>query len=189
MRIALLSLFALTFVPAIASACPGDGDGAVTASAKSGTAGDVASADADKKAGCPGCPSCPGKAAAAATAKTAKAGEAAKVGEVTIGQLVDMRNHGGKLAILDANGEETRATFGLIPGAIALTSYKEFDVAKELPADKATTLVFYCSSQKCGASHLAADRAKAAGYANVLVLPAGIKGWSKAGQKTTLNQS
>ncbi len=41
----------------------------------------------------------------------------------------------------------------------------------------------------CRLARSVADRAKAAGYTKVLVLPAGIKGWSKAGQKTTLSQS
>ena len=183
MRIAILSLFVLTFSPVQAGACPG---GKSASAQATGAAGDVGkTAAAPKKGDCAGCKSCPSKAAAAASAK----GSDGKVGEVTIGQLVDMRNHGGKIAILDANGDKTRAKFGMIPGALALSCHKSYDVSKELPQDKSTTLVFYCASKKCGASKVAADRAKSAGYTRVVVLPAGIKGWSEAGQKTTPGQS
>jgi hypothetical protein len=50
-----------------------------------------------------------------------------------------------KLAIFDANGPELRAKEGIIPGAKLLPSFRKYDVAKELPQDKATKLVFYCA--------------------------------------------
>ena len=84
---------------------------------------------------------------------------------------------------VDANGKETRAAQGVIPGALLLSSSSEYDV-KELPADKSSKLVFYCASQKCSASHKAAKRAIANGYTNVAVLPEGISGWKQAGQPT-----
>ncbi len=195
MRTLLLTVLVALLAPASALACPGDGDGdgtitaaAITAAASTpaastpGPAGEVESASA-KKGACPGCPGCPGQVAKANQGKDGKAGE------VTIGQLVALRSHGGALAIVDANGPKTREKFGMIPGAIALTNYKTYDIAKELPADKGTALVFYCSSTRCGASHLAATRAQGAGFTKVLVLPEGIKGWTASGQKTTLNQS
>ncbi len=52
------------------------------------------------------------------------------------------------------------------------------------PADKTTTLVFYCSDPQCGASRFAAARAKEMGYANVFVMPAGIRGWRVARKPT-----
>lgn len=88
-----------------------------------------------------------------------------------------------KATAVDANGTETRAKQGVIPGAVLLTSSSQYDL-KELPADKSGKLVFYCASQKCGASHAAAKRALENGYTDVAVLPDGIAGWKQAGQAT-----
>lgn len=90
---------------------------------------------------------------------------------------------GAKVAVLDANGDATRASKGVIPGATLLSSYREYDL-KELPAEKDTKLVFYCGSTTCHASDAAAIRAKENGYEDVCVLRAGIKGWAESGQKT-----
>lgn len=83
-------------------------------------------------------------------------------------------------AVFDAT-PETRAQEGSIPGAHLLSSYDRFDLAKELPGDKNTPLVFYCASTMCMASHEAAERAIGAGYKDVGVMVDGIKGWKKAG--------
>ncbi|MDP1824004.1 MAG: rhodanese-like domain-containing protein [Archangium sp.] len=88
-----------------------------------------------------------------------------------------------KATPVDANGKETRSTQGVIPGAVLLTSSSTYAVS-ELPADKASKLVFYCANQKCGASHAAAKRAMENGYTDVAVLPEGIAGWKQAGQPT-----
>ena len=85
-----------------------------------------------------------------------------------------------KATPVDANGKETREKQGIVPGAVLLTSSSSYDV-KELPADKASKLVFYCANEKCGASHAAAKKASEAGYTNVAVMPAGISGWKQAG--------
>ncbi len=84
---------------------------------------------------------------------------------------------------VDANGLETRNKQGVIPGAILLTSYAEFD-AKELGVEKSEKLLFYCANTQCGASHMAAKRAMEQGYMNVGVLTDGIKGWKDAGLPT-----
>ena len=47
--------------------------------------------------------------------------------------------------VLDANGADFRAKEGVIAGATLLSSYKAYDVAKELPARKDAPLVFYCA--------------------------------------------
>lgn len=88
-----------------------------------------------------------------------------------------------KATPVDANGAETRSKQGVIPGAVLLTSSSQYAVS-ELPADKSSKLVFYCASDKCGASHAAAKRAMENGYTDVAVLPEGIAGWKQAGQKT-----
>lgn len=90
---------------------------------------------------------------------------------------------------VDANSGEFRTKNGVIPGAILLTSSGSYDAAKELPADKTTPLVFYCSNTKCGASKKAAERAFNAGYSDVSYLPDGLMGWKSSGNKTALPNS
>ncbi len=53
----------------------------------------------------------------------------------------------GTTTIVDANGADTRRREGVVPGAVLLSDYKQYDVAKELPADRATPLVFYCANE------------------------------------------
>ncbi len=84
---------------------------------------------------------------------------------------------------IDANDPSYREKNGVIPGAVLLTSYTEYDV-KELPKAKDTQLVFYCANQMCTASHMAARRAMLNGYTKVAVLDSGLSGWKKAGLKT-----
>ena len=103
--------------------------------------------------------------------------------EVTVDQVVKWTQ--AKAAVpVDANGAETRTREGVIPGATLLSSSSQYTLS-ELPADKSARLVFYCANTRCGASHQAALRAIAAGYSDVSVLPAGIKGWKSAGQATS----
>jgi hypothetical protein len=52
----------------------------------------------------------------------------------------------GVLMIYDANHPDTRAQYGVIPGAHLLPSADGFSVAQELPADKNAKLVFYCAN-------------------------------------------
>jgi len=84
-------------------------------------------------------------------------------------------------AVFDANGKATREKMGIIPTAVLLPTASEYDVAL-LPADKASPVVFYCANERCTASHTAAKRAVAAGWSDVAVLGAGIKGWVDAGK-------
>ncbi len=102
---------------------------------------------------------------------------------VTVDELAALRTT-GKTIVVDANGAETRQKYGGIPGALLLTHYADYDVAKQLPHDRSKKLVFYCANEQCMASHKAAQRAVDAGYADVSVLPAGIMGWKRAGQPT-----
>ena len=107
----------------------------------------------------------------------------ASVKKVTLAELTTLQKD-KKVSVYDANGNDTRKQFGVIPGATLLTSASTYDV-KELNADKNTKMVFYCASEKCTSAQQAATRAMEAGYSDVSVFPDGIKGWSKAGQKTT----
>jgi rhodanese-related sulfurtransferase len=62
-----------------------------------------------------------------------------------------------------------------VPGALNLdpASYRDAD----LPADRDSPLVFYCSAHLCIKAPLAARRAIGMGYRNVRVMSAGIAGW------------
>ena len=86
-----------------------------------------------------------------------------------------------KVAVFDANNSNTRTKEGIIPGAKLLTSFNDYNVATELPADKSTHVVFYCANTRCTASHAAAERAAEAGFAHVSVMSDGIQGWKAAG--------
>lgn len=89
-----------------------------------------------------------------------------------------------KVVVLDANNEQARVETGVVPGAVKLSSYNQYDLA-ELPTDKNTTLVFYCYNSYCQASHMAAARALQAGYKDVRVMKAGIVGWNAANKKAS----
>ena len=102
---------------------------------------------------------------------------------VTVAQVADLQKE-NKVTVLDANNADFRKVNGTIPGAVLLTHFQKYDVAKELPAAKDAKLVFYCANTKCMASHAAAQRALEAGYTDVSVLPDGLLGWKKAGQPT-----
>jgi rhodanese-related sulfurtransferase len=69
-----------------------------------------------------------------------------------------------------------------VPGALNLdpTEYGE----RDLPNDKQTALVFYCSNPLCRKAPTAAKRATQLGYGNVRVMSAGIAGWIDAGLPT-----
>jgi rhodanese-related sulfurtransferase len=107
--------------------------------------------------------------------------QAAPIAKLTVDEL-DQQLARNECKPVDANGESTRRQMGVIPGAVLLTDMDSLD---KLPADKSTHLVFYCANTACGASEYAAEKAAAAGYTHVKVLPDGIAGWVKAGKKTT----
>src|SRR5262249_4157837 len=86
--------------------------------------------------------------------------------------------------VFDANDKTTRDKYGVIAGASTLTSARTYDL-RELPPNKDAKLVFYCGGPKCMSSHGAAERALAAGYTDVNVMPEGIKGWVDAGRPTS----
>jgi rhodanese-related sulfurtransferase len=88
-----------------------------------------------------------------------------------------------KVTPVDANGEKTRTSSGVIPGAVLLTSSSQYAVT-ELPTSKDAKLVFYCANEKCSASKQAAKRALENGYTDVAFMPEGIKGWVASGQPT-----
>ena len=108
------------------------------------------------------------------------AAQAPVVPAVSVDQLERMLADHSCQAV-DANGELTRQKMGVIPGAVLLTDADSLDA---LPAEKTKHLVFYCTNTSCSASHYAAEKAIAAGYTHIKVLPDGIAGWVKAGKNT-----
>jgi hypothetical protein len=65
---------------------------------------------------------------------------------IKVADLSKMMSAKKKPIIFDANTEETRNKQGLIPGAIPLESAGSYDVAKTLPPNKKSPMVFYCHS-------------------------------------------
>lgn len=119
--------------------------------------------------------------AGTASASGSEAHEAApRFAIVTVDQVATrVEAHDAHLAVFDANGRETFDEHH-VPGA----RWVNYDAvtAAELPADHATSLVFYCANEQCSASHVAAESAVDLGYTDVAVMGGGIQGWVAAGK-------
>jgi rhodanese-related sulfurtransferase len=99
---------------------------------------------------------------------------------VTVDQVATrVESHDAHLAVFDANSRETFDEHH-VPGA-HWVDYHTL-TASELPADHATSLVFYCANEQCSASHHAADAAVDLGFTDVSVMGGGIQGWIAAGK-------
>lgn len=85
------------------------------------------------------------------------------------------------LTVIDVNSRQswTRAR---VPGALNLDPADY--ASSDLPPDKESSLVFYCSNPLCRKAPNAARRAKKMGYENVKVMSAGISGWLAANLPT-----
>jgi rhodanese-related sulfurtransferase len=79
-----------------------------------------------------------------------------------------------EVTVFDVNSHQSWVS-GRVPGAINLDPANY--TANDLPADKDSSLVFYCSNPLCRKAPNAAIRAKKMGYTNVKVMSAGINGW------------
>ena len=108
---------------------------------------------------------------------------AAQIKTLSVDDLSTLLASQSPPAVYDANGADTREKYGVVPGAKLLSSSSTFET-NELPSEKSDKLVFYCGSTKCTAAEGAAKRAAVAGYTDVNVMPAGIRGWSEAGKPT-----
>ena len=82
---------------------------------------------------------------------------------------------------IDVNSRQSWVT-ARVPGALNLdpSGFKD----DELPEDKDSALVFYCSNFMCSKAPRAARRAAGMGYRHVHVMSAGIKGWLDAALPT-----
>lgn len=100
---------------------------------------------------------------------------------ITVEALDALLRSGSPVVVVDARSgkyDDGRR----IPGAKSLTDTSSAEeVAKVVPA-KDQLVVTYCASTECPASARLAKHLKALGYANVVELPTGIKGWTEAGK-------
>jgi rhodanese-related sulfurtransferase len=164
----------VSLASSVALACGGDKTAAATT---------VVASQTDKSAPAPKSDTAtPAPAEKAAEKKAEATFKMASVDDVQHG-LDAQKKDKKPFAVFDANGKSTRDAQGIIPTAVLLPSSSSYDLAL-LPKDKATPTVFYCSNERCTASHTAAKRALEAGYSDVSVLSVGISGWVKAGKAT-----
>jgi rhodanese-related sulfurtransferase len=105
-----------------------------------------------------------------------------QIAEVTVSDVQHLLKD-KQATILDANDGDTRKEYGVVPGAVLLSG-KEYPLSV-LPSSKTDKLVFYCGGTQCRASDKAASRAASAGYSDVSVMRAGIRGWKDAGLSTS----
>ena len=90
-------------------------------------------------------------------------------------KLIDEKSH---YVLIDARPKRV-ADKGMIPSAINISD-SEFDKhVDKLPADKATTLIYYCGGLECVLSDNSAEKARKLGYSNVLTYPPGYPEWEK----------
>ena len=125
---------------------------------------------------------CNAKPPSEQAAPSAPAAEAKATPEVTLSE-VQMFVKNKSATIFDANDGDTRKEYGVVPGAVLLSG-KDYPLST-LPAAKSDKLVFYCGGTQCRASDKAAARAASAGYTDVAVMRAGIRGWKAGGFATS----
>jgi rhodanese-related sulfurtransferase len=109
-----------------------------------------------------------------------------KVRECTVQDIVERRAAGAELTLIDVR-EESEFANEHIPGACHLgKGVIERDVEEKYP-DTATELVLYCGGGYRSA--LAALNLQLMGYANVISMDGGFRGWKEANQPVTVPDS
>jgi rhodanese-related sulfurtransferase len=83
----------------------------------------------------------------------------------------------GSASAIDVNSPQSWLQ-ARVPGAVNLDPMT-YGIG-DLPADRNSLLVFYCSNPWCRKAPNAARRAGSFGYGNVRVMSAGIQGWLSA---------
>jgi len=99
---------------------------------------------------------------------------------------VHARMQRGQIVVFDANPTDIFAK-NHVPGA----RWVDYDLVatESLPSDKSAAIVFYCMNERCRASHMAAQRARALGWSDIYLMPKGIQGWIEAGLATASGSS
>lgn len=104
-----------------------------------------------------------------------KAGNYPSIG---VEALKDMITKGESFLLVDSR-PLVKFLEGSIPSAVSIPD-SAFDKKQGLlPADKASTLVFFCGGYECPLSHSSAKKAMALGYTSVKVCEAGEPAWVK----------
>ncbi len=105
-----------------------------------------------------------------------KAGNAPAIGLETV---KDMISKGETFLLVDSR-PLVKFLEGSIPSAVSIPDSAFDKKTGLLPADKATTLVFFCGGYECPLSHSSAKKAQTLGYTSVKVFEAGEPAWTKA---------
>ena len=84
---------------------------------------------------------------------------------------------GSKVTVVDVNSRQSWES-ARVPGAVHLDPFAFADA--DLPPDRESAVVFYCSGFLCRKAPRAARRARDMGFRNVRVMSAGISGWRDA---------
>jgi rhodanese-related sulfurtransferase len=79
-----------------------------------------------------------------------------------------------RVTVVDVNSRQSWMK-AHVPGALNLDPANYDD--SDLPSDKQSSMVFYCSNPMCRKAPNAARRAVKIGYGNAMVMSAGISGW------------
>jgi rhodanese-related sulfurtransferase len=102
-------------------------------------------------------------------------GAQVSVSAAHVKKLIDEKE---KYALIDARPARVTEK-GMIPTAINIPDSQFEKNIDKLPADKATTLIFYCGGLECVLSDQSAEKARKLGYTNVLTYPPGHPEWEK----------
>lgn len=95
---------------------------------------------------------------------------------VSVAHIKKLMAEKGDFALIDARPERAFGQ-GTIPGAINVPDTKFDKESAKLPANKETTLIFFCGGVKCDLSSKAAVKARNLGYKKVFIYPEGYPGW------------
>lgn len=105
-----------------------------------------------------------------------KAGLPLSVSTVFVKKLLDDKE---KFMLIDSRPKRVFGQ-GAIPGAVNIPDSEFEKNVSQLPADKATFLVFYCGGLECVLSDKSAEKAQKLGYTNVKTYAEGYPAWIKA---------
>ena len=108
-------------------------------------------------------------------------GARARINETDVHEVKRRIDAGEKFHLVDVR-EESEWARGHLPGAIHLgKGIIERDIEQKIP-DPSATVILYCGGGYRSA--LAADNLQKMGYANVLSMDGGWRGWTEAGYPT-----
>ena len=99
---------------------------------------------------------------------------------VSIPHVKKMMDSKSNMVLIDSRPKKRKYDKGHIPGAISIPDMSFSKMTDKLPADKTTSLYFYCGGYKCKLSSESAKKAIKLGYTNVRVVPEGYPVWKKA---------